>query len=184
MEGTPQNKTLEDVCGMLNTLTKSQAELTCTVSELVKALKDNTAAVKQLTKTLVKKDGRATRSAEVTTKDAGTRLTNTYELLEQILLDTDLPMETVFFAQRVNKQFRSLIGRSKDCNRSSSSSPSTVPTISDLSNTFHWAGRFASPNTLSELTDRNGVDLHRLGVVEPGVFDKTLFPPHQKYVAV
>ncbi|KAK5746893.1 hypothetical protein LTR17_000524 [Elasticomyces elasticus] len=47
------------------------------------------------------------------TNDAGSRLTNTYELLEQILLDNDLPMEAVFFAQRVNKQFRSLIGRSK-----------------------------------------------------------------------
>ncbi|KAK5745761.1 hypothetical protein LTR17_001263 [Elasticomyces elasticus] len=113
MEGTSQNKTLEDVCGMLSTLAKSQAELTCTVSELTKVLKDNTAAVKQLTTTLEAKDGKATRNAEVTTKDAGTRLTNTYELLEQILLDADLPMETVFFAQRVNKQFHSLIRRSK-----------------------------------------------------------------------
>ncbi|KAK5683621.1 hypothetical protein LTS10_005154 [Elasticomyces elasticus] len=60
-----------------------------------------------------REDTTTTPEEQHSTKDAGTRLTNTYELLEQILLDNDLPMETVFFAQRVNKQFRSLIRRSK-----------------------------------------------------------------------
>ncbi|KAK3619159.1 hypothetical protein LTR56_024214 [Elasticomyces elasticus] len=58
-------------------------------------------------------DTTTTPEEQDSTEDAGPRLANTYELLEKILLDDTLPMETVFFAQRVNKQFRSLIGRSK-----------------------------------------------------------------------
>ncbi|KAK5683617.1 hypothetical protein LTS10_005150 [Elasticomyces elasticus] len=45
--------------------------------------------------------------------DAGRRLTNTYELLEMILLHKDLPMETVFWSQTVNRQFRDTIATSR-----------------------------------------------------------------------
>ncbi|KAK3653082.1 hypothetical protein LTR22_011320 [Elasticomyces elasticus] len=45
--------------------------------------------------------------------DAGRRLTNTYELLEMILLHQELPMETVFWSQGVNRQFRDTIATSK-----------------------------------------------------------------------
>ena len=43
--------------------------------------------------------------------DAGTRLTTTFELLEQILMQ--LPIETVLFAQRVSQCFRSTIKNSR-----------------------------------------------------------------------
>ena len=43
--------------------------------------------------------------------DAGTRLTATFELLEQVLLH--VPMETVLFSQRVSQCFRSTIKNSR-----------------------------------------------------------------------
>ncbi|KAK4896062.1 hypothetical protein LTR27_005919 [Elasticomyces elasticus] len=111
MEGTIQGKTLDDVYGVLNGITQSQAELTCNVSELMNVLMDNTGSVKELVAT--QKETNAAHDDPEPTSDAGVRLTDTYELLEMILLDDDLPMETVFFAQRVNTQFRDTIANSK-----------------------------------------------------------------------
>ncbi|KAK5683622.1 hypothetical protein LTS10_005155 [Elasticomyces elasticus] len=103
MEGTSQNKTLEHVYGMLSTPTKSQAELTCTVSKLANTLEEKKESAKQLTST--QEEIPIILHGLDPAKDSGKRLTDIVELLEMILLNEDLPMQTVLLAQRVNKHF-------------------------------------------------------------------------------
>ncbi|KAK5746892.1 hypothetical protein LTR17_000523 [Elasticomyces elasticus] len=111
MEGTSQNKTLEDAYEMLSTLTKSQAELTCTVSKLANTLEETKQSAKQPTST--QEEMPIILHGLEPAKDSGKRLTDIVELLEMILLHEDLPMQTVLLAQRVNKHFCDTITESK-----------------------------------------------------------------------
>ncbi|KAK5713973.1 hypothetical protein LTR15_010879 [Elasticomyces elasticus] len=201
MEGTSQNKTLEDVYGMVASVAQSQAELTCTVSELVNALKETKESVEQLTTTRKEKDGKAARTAEEPIKDAGARLTDTYELLEMILLDDDLPMEIVFFAQRVNKQFRSLIANSNGLQQKLFLQPIALPDGQSDHRYVAPGGEvrlnplFAKKcvyeslpvfitKSLDEFTMRNGFDTLRLEVAKPRLTTDTWGGYHHKYVVL
>ncbi|KAK3618556.1 hypothetical protein LTR56_024548 [Elasticomyces elasticus] len=194
MEATIQGKTLDDVYERLNGITQSQAELTCNVSELMNVLVDNMGSVKELVATQKETIGKRVKSAHddpEPTSDAGVRLTDTYELLEMILLDDDLPMETVFFAQRVNKQFHSLIARSKGLQQKLFLQPMDLKPmdVSSVKGSINYDAParevrlnplFAKESvyeslpmfvtrSLKELTDRNDKGTQRLQVLKPRV---------------
>ncbi|KAK5746906.1 hypothetical protein LTR17_000537 [Elasticomyces elasticus] len=103
--------TLQELTAVLSKLCDGQAALAHGISELVSAQKDTTSSIEKLVamkqEAIVARPSLGTRP----TLDAGQRLTNTYELLEQILLHTD--MATVFFAQRVNTSFQDTINNSR-----------------------------------------------------------------------
>ncbi|KAK5746935.1 hypothetical protein LTR17_000566 [Elasticomyces elasticus] len=119
-DSTP-NKSLEDLHALLSrmcesqvTLTQTVTSLTRTVAELVKSQSETNNNISDLVKAQSANkalDGQAKQLMIETTSNAGTRLTNTYELLEMILLR--LPVDTLLLSQRVNKQFQSTIANSK-----------------------------------------------------------------------
>ncbi|KAK4896074.1 hypothetical protein LTR27_005931 [Elasticomyces elasticus] len=97
---------------VLNRICEGQAVLTDSILELVSAQKETTQCVKELV--AVQREAISSRdnpSSSVRTLDAGSRLTNTYESLEKILLDAD--MRTVLLAQRVSKTFGATINNSR-----------------------------------------------------------------------
>ncbi|KAK4905352.1 hypothetical protein LTR49_025337 [Elasticomyces elasticus] len=105
------NITLKQILVALNGLGDGQAGLAHSISELVVAQNETKQAINDL----------ATLQRNVTVPSeppgpnpmfsAGERLTRVFELLEPILLDVD--METVFFAQFVNRSFASTIRHSR-----------------------------------------------------------------------
>ncbi|KAK3619160.1 hypothetical protein LTR56_024215 [Elasticomyces elasticus] len=113
MEGTSQNKMLEDVYGMLSTLNKSQAELTCTVSKLANMLEETREMESVKQPSSMQEETPIIPHGLEPAEDSGKRLTDIVELLEMILLTEDLPMQTLLLAQRVNKHFCDTIAKSK-----------------------------------------------------------------------
>ncbi|KAK4903517.1 hypothetical protein LTR49_026858 [Elasticomyces elasticus] len=134
MADTSQGKTLDDVYGILSKLAESQgaiaqsqaslaqshaslaegqAAIAHSISELMDVQKEALEAQKENTKSLDKLLAVQEKRPPSPVHNAGRRLTDTYELLEKILLDEDVSMATLLFAQCVNKQFCSLIARSK-----------------------------------------------------------------------
>ncbi|KAK5713984.1 hypothetical protein LTR15_010890 [Elasticomyces elasticus] len=97
--------TAKNLSVILRQLCEGQAALIHNISELVIAQKETTRSIDKLVQ--VQEAAIAPRSV----LDAGSRLTNTFELLEQVLLHTD--METIFFAQHVNGAFKTTIKNSR-----------------------------------------------------------------------
>ncbi|KAK4952791.1 hypothetical protein LTR10_009599 [Elasticomyces elasticus] len=113
MEGTSQNKTLEGVCGILSSSTKTQAELTRTASKLANMLEETREMESMKQPSSMQEEMPVILHNLEPTKDSGKRLTDIVELLEMILLHEELPMQTVLLAQRVNKHFCDTIAKSK-----------------------------------------------------------------------
>ncbi|KAK5683581.1 hypothetical protein LTS10_005114 [Elasticomyces elasticus] len=133
MANSTPNKSLEDfharLCESQVTLTQTVTSLTHAVTELVNSQNETNNNITELAKSqsktsnnisdLVKAqsanrqalDGRAMQLKTGSTSSAGRRLTDTYELLEMILLN--LPMDTLLFSQRVSRNFCSVIANSK-----------------------------------------------------------------------
>ncbi|KAK3625020.1 hypothetical protein LTR56_020664 [Elasticomyces elasticus] len=122
MADSKPNKSLEDLHALLSRMCESQIVLTQTVTSLTHTV---AGFVRSQTKADINipdlfnaqtvhmqtLDSPANRTTTETASNAGIRLTDTYELLEMILLQ--LPMDTLLFAQRVNKLFQSKITNSK-----------------------------------------------------------------------
>ncbi|KAK3618557.1 hypothetical protein LTR56_024549 [Elasticomyces elasticus] len=139
MADTSQGKTLDDVYGILSKLAESQAAIAQSqaslaqshaslaegqaaiarsMSELVSVQKGTLEAQKETVYSVeemldLQKKANAANAPPPPTMDAGSRLTGTFELLEHILLHDCVAMETVLFAQRVNKCFNATIDNSK-----------------------------------------------------------------------
>ncbi|KAK5713961.1 hypothetical protein LTR15_010867 [Elasticomyces elasticus] len=119
MANSTPNKGLEDfharLCESQITLTQTVISLTHTVADLVKSQNVTNNNTPDITKAGTAKwqglDGPVKQPTTELTASAGRRLTNTYELLEMILLN--LPMDTLLFSQRVNRNFCSIIANSK-----------------------------------------------------------------------
>ncbi|KAK3619147.1 hypothetical protein LTR56_024202 [Elasticomyces elasticus] len=116
-------ETLQEISVTLSQLCEGQAALTHSIAQLVSAQNTRTDSVDKLlsAKRAPQGSGNLAETQESTTaaesqatppsQSAGSRLTNTFELLEQVLLHTN--METALFAQRVNKSFRDTIKNSR-----------------------------------------------------------------------
>ncbi|KAK5683609.1 hypothetical protein LTS10_005142 [Elasticomyces elasticus] len=104
-------ETLKDLSVILRQLCEGQAALTHNISELVIAQKATTRSIDKLVQVQEAAIAVQNPTAPRPVLDAGSRLTNTFELLEQVLLNVD--METAFFAQRVNRSFNSTIQNSR-----------------------------------------------------------------------
>ncbi|KAK4952789.1 hypothetical protein LTR10_009597 [Elasticomyces elasticus] len=90
---------------------EAQKETAHSATESAHSVKESTHSVKEMLDLQKKTD--AANAPQPPTMDAGSRLTRTFELLEHILLHDCVVMETVLFAQRVNKCFNATINSSK-----------------------------------------------------------------------
>ncbi|KAK4971320.1 hypothetical protein LTR42_007046 [Elasticomyces elasticus] len=117
-------RTLKEISVTLSKLCEGQAALTHSIAQLGSAQNTRTDSIDKLlsVRQAPQDSGQPAETQESTTaaesypaappiQPAGSRLTNTFELLEQILLHTN--METALFAQRVNKSFRDTIKNSR-----------------------------------------------------------------------
>ncbi|KAK5745773.1 hypothetical protein LTR17_001275 [Elasticomyces elasticus] len=117
-------RTLKEISVTLSKLCEGQAALTHSIAQLVSAQNTRTGSIDKLFSVRQEPQGsgepaetqESTTAAESyqaapTIQPAGSRLANTFELLEQVLLHTN--MESALFAQRVNKSFRDTIKNSR-----------------------------------------------------------------------
>ncbi|KAK4952802.1 hypothetical protein LTR10_009610 [Elasticomyces elasticus] len=122
MANSTPNKSLEDLHALLSRMCESQITLTQTITSLTHTVADLVTSqsetnnnhpdiIKAGTAKWQGLDGPVKQPTIELTSSAGRRLTDTYELLEMILLN--LPMDTLLFSQRVSRNFCSMIANSK-----------------------------------------------------------------------
>ncbi|KAK4896102.1 hypothetical protein LTR27_005959 [Elasticomyces elasticus] len=106
---------LSRMCESQVALTQAVTSLTHTVAELVTLKSETNSNISDLVKARNVQpqhlDGPAKQLTTEFASSAGRRLTDTYELLEMILLN--LPMDTLLFSQRVSRNFCSTVATSK-----------------------------------------------------------------------
>ncbi|KAK3617041.1 hypothetical protein LTR56_025552 [Elasticomyces elasticus] len=111
-------ETIVDVCTLLREIRNSQIQLNKQVENLVLsqerlfiAQETSQQHIATLTEKLLRIESVDAMAASPQVLDAGSRLTSTFELLEMLILE--LPNEAVLCAQRVNRQFKSVIAQSR-----------------------------------------------------------------------
>ncbi|KAK3615144.1 hypothetical protein LTR22_027545 [Elasticomyces elasticus] len=121
IDANPDNMTA-NICTLLAGVQNSQFQLVSQVESLVLVQKELILAQEQSIRHIndltneLRKSGQAAHLATTVTGpaselNAGSRLTNTSELLEMLLIE--LPNDAVLIAQRVNRQFKFVIAKSR-----------------------------------------------------------------------